>query len=60
MENICKKCAHFIMHYVSFRDKYIPIDLGHCIFPRVKNRDAGTKACVHFAPIGDPDGDKPV
>jgi len=48
MENCCKTCAHFYMHYVPFKGKYIPIDFGHCVFPRIKPRDATTKACAHF------------
>ena len=48
MENCCKTCVHFITHYVLTNEKYIPIDLGHCVFPRIKPRDATTKACAHF------------
>lgn len=51
MENCCKACTHFYMHYVQHKDKYIPIDFGHCVFPRIKSRDADTKACAHFDPI---------
>ena len=48
MENYCKNCEYFVMHYVPYKRKYVPIDFGHCFFPRIKSRDAMTKACVHF------------
>lgn len=48
-ENCCGSCTHFYMHYVRFENgRYIPIDFGHCVFPRIKDRDADTKACKYY------------
>ena len=49
---ICANCTHFHQHYV--RDgtgyglyQYIPTPYGHCVFPRMKNRNA-YDTCKHF------------
>lgn len=60
MGKCCKNCVHFIMHYVRFRDKYMSIDFGHCVFPRVKSRDAMAKACVHYEPLQDENTKEPA
>ena len=37
---ICGNCAHFTQHNVwdSFNSKYAPIHVGHCAYPRQKDR----------------------
>ena len=45
----CKNCANFMLHYVKYsRGKYKPLYYGHCVKPRLKKRDADTKACIHW------------
>lgn len=47
----CKDCKHFRMHYVRHRNNfYLPLDYGHCVYPRLKKRPADTRACKHFSP----------
>ncbi|MCL2883966.1 MAG: hypothetical protein FWF49_00585 [Oscillospiraceae bacterium] len=45
---ICGGCAHFRQHYVKFGYRYNDIDCGHCVFPRLKHRDATAAACEYF------------
>ena len=48
----CADCAHFRPHYIKFdEDRYDLISCGHCVYPRLKHRQCGTPACVHFKPI---------
>lgn len=48
---ICANCKHFYQHYVKYAPThYVPIHLGHCAFPRLKDRMA-TDTCKHFQPI---------
>ncbi len=49
MKKTCQDCAHFYRHYVRIgKDCYSEIDHGHCVYPRIKNRDTDTPACEHF------------
>lgn len=50
-EKVCANCAYFERHYVADdRElKYIPISLGHCTEPMVKDRNAGD-SCPRFKP----------
>jgi hypothetical protein len=48
-ERCCATCAHYYPHYV--RDalgRYIPVSMGHCIYPRTKARRAQS-VCEHYA-----------
>ena len=48
-ERCCATCVHYYPHYV--RDalgRYIPISMGHCIYPRTKARRA-QGVCEHYA-----------
>lgn len=51
MDEYCKYCVHFFMHYVAHKGDFMAIDFRYCVFPRVKPRDAMTKACVHFRAV---------
>lgn len=47
---LCVNCRHFHRHYVrdwTRSGSYIPIDGGHCSYPRVKDRKA-YDTCGHF------------
>lgn len=48
--NICKDCQHFHQHYIKCGKKYKLVWCGHCDYPRLKKREAGTPACEHFVP----------
>ena len=37
-DHICATCAHFIPHYVRSSSRYIPLYMGHCMYPRIKSR----------------------
>ena len=46
----CGNCKHFCQHYRHEKgDRYVPLWLGHCVHPRVKNRRAD-EHCKHFTP----------
>ena len=44
----CADCLHYCGHYVKFRESYIPLLYGHCVFPRLKKRSFDSPACKHF------------
>ena len=48
----CKTCKHFIQHYIKFKKRYEEITRGHCVFPRIKNRESTPKACEHYKEKG--------
>ena len=48
-EQTCGSCKHFRRHYVrQARGRYLPLIYGHCVKPRLKNREADTRACPHW------------
>lgn len=48
----CRTCRHFRLHYIKYKSGYYhPIDYGHCVYPRIKNRDGGKPACPHYQQI---------
>lgn len=39
---VCGNCAHFYRHYVRFGSRCLPLDFGHCVCLRAKDRrDSG-------------------
>ena len=50
-EPYCINCERFRLHYIQdseiFGGGYVPISMGHCIHPRVKNRRV-TDSCELF------------
>lgn len=49
-ESVCANCAWFHQHYVldsATRAYCIPISMGHCGYPRMKDRRA-YETCKHF------------
>lgn len=51
----CSDCKYFLQHYIKtdmpnwMTDHgYTKANAGHCIFPRIKNREPGTLACKYF------------
>lgn len=47
-ENTCGGCVCFFRHYIRDGRRYRPLPFGHCIYPRLKQRECGQKACGHF------------
>lgn len=48
MEEICRNCEHFIVHYVKSDGSFVEIFAGHCVYPAIKDRKSDQKACKHF------------
>lgn len=45
----CGGCQYFRRHYVKAgKNWYLPLDKGHCVHPRLKDREAETPACRRF------------
>ena len=45
----CESCWYFKQHYVrSAGNHYTPIDRGHCVHPRLKDRTVQTPACGRY------------
>ncbi len=37
-QQICGNCRHFVQHYVQLEGRFVPLGVGHCIYPRLKDR----------------------
>ena len=48
LEQRCGICKHFRQHYIKFGKSYREILYGHCVFPRLKKREAAEKACEYY------------
>ena len=49
-QKTCETCRHFRMHYVrQNKTWYMPMHEGHCVHPRLKDREANTPACRHYS-----------
>ena len=47
-ERCCGNCKHFRQHYIQINEnRYMPLDLGHCTEPRLKDRTV-LDVCVRF------------
>ena len=46
-EKLCVNCEHFHLHYVLSGGWCVPITMGHCDYPRMKERRAYDE-CPHF------------
>jgi len=44
----CKNCKNFRQHYIKFGKSYREILYGHCVYPRLKKRNADSPACNHY------------
>ena len=48
----CETCKHFFQHYVPLdwegTTYFTPCASGHCGYPRIKLRRAGTEACDNY------------
>lgn len=48
-EKTCKSCKHFRQHFIKLGRRYQEISYGHCVYPRLKKREADTPACNNFS-----------
>ncbi|MCI9402346.1 MAG: hypothetical protein HFF04_01565 [Oscillospiraceae bacterium] len=49
-QKTCETCRHFKRHYIHWSGKqYRPLHCGHCVHPRLKDREANTPACRHYS-----------
>lgn len=53
---LCINCEHFCQHYIRggppiFTIWWCPLDCGHCIYPRLRDRKA-YDTCKHFEQKG--------
>ena len=48
-EMVCASCKHFWQHYVFDGDAFRKCNAGHCVYPRLKNREPAD-GCEYFAP----------
>ena len=45
----CESCQYFRRHYIRVgNNHYMPLDEGHCIHPRLKDRKTEHPACQRF------------
>ena len=54
MPDTCAGCRYFRRHYVKSGRGYAPIDRGHCVHPRLKDRTVDTPACARFSRLSRP------
>ena len=47
-KHICRECQHYRQHYLLDYDAAMPVNCGHCIFPRLKKRKPQASACQYF------------
>lgn len=48
-QQTCAECEYFIRHYILWENaRYIPLEFGHCTYPRCKNRKTNSPACTYF------------
>ncbi len=46
----CETCRHFVRHFIKQgRSYYVPIQQGHCVEPRLKDRTVKTPACGRYS-----------
>ena len=50
LNETCKDCEYFMRHYIKRAKRYVPLIYGHCMEPRLKNRDINHPACEKFSP----------
>lgn len=48
MSEVCEECAYFRQHYAKIGCTYRPVDRGHCVYFRRKQRENKAPACPHF------------
>ena len=46
-DSYCQNCAHFYRHFVYSNCRYHLLNVGHCAYPRLKDR-LFDETCSHF------------
>ncbi len=44
----CKTCNFFVQHYYKRNNRFFILYCGHCIYPRIKNRNPDTPSCNYY------------
>ena len=57
-DEVCGSCAYFHRHYGKRKDTYFPLNLGHCVYPRLKDR-RDDERCPHWRPADGPGAEAP-
>ena len=47
--SMCVNCQHFHQHYIRDGKGHVAVECGHCVEPRIKNREPWD-SCQHFTP----------
>lgn len=50
-KNICRKCVHYLQHYVFVNGGYRWAYLGHCTQGRLRPRRPDDKACERYREV---------
>ena len=45
----CAHCRHFHRHYTRSPHGYIPLHVGHCSHPKLRDKQVDTPACHRFS-----------
>jgi len=45
---VCRNCQHYRQHYLLDSETAIPVNCGHCVYPRLKKRKPQSSACRYF------------
>ncbi len=49
-EKTCETCKHFCRHYTRrAKNKFMPLGVGHCINPHLRDKRGDTPACQRYA-----------
>ncbi len=46
----CGTCIDYRAHFVRYGRRYLELNQGHCIYPRLKDRKWDDPACQHYKP----------
>ena len=45
----CAQCKHFHRHYTRASYGYVPLEVGHCANPHLRDKKADAPACHRFS-----------
>ena len=46
-DKLCEDCKHFYQHYIRSGSFFLLVNAGHCVYPRIKSREA-KDTCQYF------------
>ena len=47
-EKTCKNCIYYRQHYLLDKECCMPVNCGHCVHGRTKQRKPSHRVCEHF------------